>query len=486
MRRSKASGLGIASICLLAGAVCAQEAATPLGQAVSQGGGSSLQVGTANSVQRVCRNLAQAGGLADLARAPSEYQPASPREDLFLRCNEMVDTGLNVLGQAGLNSMGWDGASLAAAMNQLGGEENGSKTRLATETSNGQFANIGLRLDALARGARATSGGLATAGRSLGTTGGNAGDRSDGGWGWFANAAVGFGEREATLAENEYEFDSNGITVGADYLLGNGLVLGAAVGFADFDVDFASAASASAVSTVSGGGIAVDGHSLSFFGLAQPGRVTIDGAVIVGRNDFETTRLVEYAAGPDATGRADGLAIDRSILGKTKSDQIAAGINVGTSFNWTATTLYVDAGLAYLDVDVNAYTEDDPAPNGGLNLSFDEQNISSRQARLSAHVTRAFGTRNGVLSPFLQVEYRREFENDAQLHRARYANALTSGADFDLAFATDAPDESFFETSLGLVLVLRNNFQFIVDYRTSVGLRFADASLMTFSFRGAL
>jgi hypothetical protein len=35
-----------------------------------------------------------------------------------------------------------------------------------------------------------------------------------------------------------------------------------------------------------------------------------------------------------------------------------------------------------------------------------------------------------------------------------------------------------------MVVVLRNNFQLIFDYRTSVDLDLADASLFSFSFRG--
>jgi outer membrane lipase/esterase len=478
--RNAASGLScIASLCLVAGA----QAQTAIGNVVANGGGSTLQIDTGNGVNRVCGALGQAGftGVQFENRAPTSAQ-----EDLYFRCNEMVHTANGLANAAGTgNSLGLSAAELGRAMQQLAGEENGSKGRLATETSNGQFANIGLRLDALARGARAVTAGLATTGLPLDAVGGNAGaDPEGGGWGWFATGAVGTGERSATLAEDEYEYDSNGITFGADYQFDSGFVLGTAAGIADFDVDFTDLSQGTLASTAAGGSIGVDGYSLSMFGLAQPGRLTIDGIVVYGNNDYKTVRNVTYAAAPGATGRGNGLVVDRGMLGSTDSDQWAAGLSLGTSFNWGATSLYLDGGFTYLDIDVDGYTEDDPAANGGLNLIFDEQGIKSRQARLAVHLTRAFSGRSAVVNPFIQLEWRHEYENDAVTQTARYANAPAVGSQFDLVYRTDAPDEDFMEADVGLVLVLRNNLQLVLDYRTSLNLDLVDADLVSFSFRG--
>jgi uncharacterized protein with beta-barrel porin domain len=436
-------------------------------------------------VQAVCGNLG-ANGYANLAGA--NRPPTTAQEDLWFRCNEMVHTA-NGLGNAGAsaNSLGLSAAQLGRAMQQLAGEENGSKGRLATETSNGQFANLGMRLDALSRGARATATGLATGGLPVDAVGGNAGDGPGGmGWGWFATGALGSGERDATAREDEYDYDSNGLTFGADYQFDGGLVLGTAVGLSQFDVDFADLSAGILASTAAGGSIEVDGYSLSLFGLAQPGRLTIDGIFVYGDNDYETVRNVTYSAGPGATGRGAGLVVDRAMLGNTDSNQYAAGVNLGTSFSWGPTTLYLDGGFSWLDIEIDGYTEDDPAPNGGLNLTFDEQNVESRQARLGLHVTRAFSSRSAVVSPFIQLDWRHEYENEALIQRANYANAFnTIDPNLDLVFQTDAPDEDFYEADIGVVLVLRNNFQLVFDYRTTIDLDLVDADLVSFTFRGA-
>ena len=319
--------------------------------------------------------------------------------------------------------------------------------------------------------------------------GGNAGDPhgDGGGWGWCATGAFGFGDRESTAREDEYEYDSTGVTFGADYQLSGGLVLGAALGLAQFDVDFEDLSAGTFASTAAGGGIEVDGYSLSFYGVAQPrGRITIDGVLIYGTNDYDTTRKVVYEHGPNATGRGATLEVDRAMTGNTDSSQWAAGFNAGTSFDWGATTLYFDGGFVHLDSTVDGYTERDPVTNGGLNLQYDEQSIKSTQARLGLHLTRAFSRTSSVISPFLQLEYRHEFENDAQVFAARYAAAagIAVGSNFDLLFTTDEPVEDFGDIGVGVVFVLKNNFQLVMDYHASVGIDEVSANLVSFSFRG--
>ena len=200
-----------------------QAAETPLGNLIEDAGGSELLVATGEGVQQTC------GQLAPMFDPLATGDPGSPAEDLFFRCTEMVQTALALLGASDLataNSLGLSVEQLGEVLQQLTGEEQSSKTRLATETSNGQFANIGMRLDAIRRGARATSGmGLAMRDGTL--IGGNAGEGGPGSnWGWFANGAVGFGERDATDLEDEYEYDAYGATLGVGASLIGDITIG--------------------------------------------------------------------------------------------------------------------------------------------------------------------------------------------------------------------------------------------------------------------
>ena len=260
-----------------------------------------LQVRTGDAVQLTC------GQMLDRYRpvAGDVRPPTSAEEDLFFRCNEMVTTANALDGNDGPtgNDLGWTSGQLAEAMQQLTGEEQVSKGRLATETSNGQFANIGMRLDAIRAGARSTAGGVNLAMNGTPVVGGNAGEEGDGlGWGWFLNGAYGFGDRDSTQRENEYDFDSYGATLGFDYMFASGLVAGIAAGYADYEVDFDRAASPlagnSLTTTVSGGGFELDGYSLSGYLIGNIGRFYVDGLVSYGSNDYETERVVAKGGPP--------------------------------------------------------------------------------------------------------------------------------------------------------------------------------------------
>lgn len=446
-----------------------------------------LQVRTGDAVQLTC------GQMLDRYRpvAGDVRPPTSAEEDLFFRCNEMVTTANALDGNDGPtgNDLGWTSGQLAEAMQQLTGEEQVSKGRLATETSNGQFANIGMRLDAIRAGARSTAGGVNLAMNGTPVVGGNAGEEGDGlGWGWFLNGAYGFGDRDSTQRENEYDFDSYGATLGFDYMFASGLVAGIAAGYADYEVDFDRAASPlagnSLTTTVSGGGFELDGYSLSGYLIGNIGRFYVDGLVSYGSNDYETERVVRYQGSADGSGRGKNLNIDRTMTGKTDSDTLGLGISTGTSFELGGFDLGVDLGLSYLDITVDDYTEQDSAINGGLNLAYGDQDIESLVSTVGAQLTRTYSSSSGVFVPYARADWHHEFENDARTVSARYASQEV-GQSFDLNVGSDDPDEDYFSIGLGVAAIFANNIQAFIDYRATLGLEDASANLFTIGVRGS-
>ena len=467
---------------LATAAAGAQE--TTLGMAVEEVG-TALQISTGDAVQRVCGQLAMRNVQGTLE---------GDAQDLFFRCREMVQTANRIEMNDGdeTNDLGLAPVQLAGALQQLAGEENASKGRLATETSGGQFANIGLRIDAIARGARATTGpgALAMGGRDLEAdespaSGGNAGDDlSGGGWGWFTTGALGSGDRDGSSREDGYDFDSYGLTLGADYQFQNGFVLGAGLGYSDFQVDFDDLSPGAVASTAAGGDIEVDGFSLSTFGVHDIGQFTLDGILTYGRNDYELERIVRFQA--PAPGISD---VDRLITGETDSTQWAAGIDVGRTFSWGATSLYVDGGFNWLDIRIDGYTENDPA--GGLNLTYGDQDIESLQSVLGFQLARTFGWARGVATPYVQAHWRHEFDNDSQTLIARYAAfdaafpELRGDPSFNLSFNTDEPDNDVFDVGVGIGLQFAFNFFAFLDYSQTVALDQGDAHLVSIGVRGA-
>ncbi len=479
------------AVCGLFLATNLQAQDTDLGAAVSAADNSTgLQVSTGDAVQSTCGQLVPTYAESTNPQLP----PATPEQALFLRCSDMVGTALQLNGGPGIGtSLGWSNEQLAEGMQQLTGEEQVSKGRIATESSNGQYANIGMRLDAIRAGARATAGGVNVALNGAPVVGGNAGEDGSG-WGWFLNGAIGFGDRDATVRENEYEYDSWGTTLGFDYQFASGLVAGVALGYHDYEVDFEDVNSfqsgSQLTNTQAGGGFDTDGYALSGYAIGNVGRFYVDGLVSMGRTDIESERIVRYQGSETGSGTGQGLIVNRSMLGETDSDTITVGVSTGTSFELGWADLGLDLGISYLDVSVDSYTEIDRARGNdtnefsGLNLAYDDQDFDSLQSSLGFQLSRVYSVSSGVLVPYFNAAWRHEFKNDATTMKARYA-AQETGQVFNLNVASDDPDEDFFELGIGLSALFAHNLQGFIDYRTTLGLEDVSANLFTIGVRGS-
>ncbi len=460
-----------------------------LGQAVfAAQNDTPLQVTAGNAIQNTCVDLA--------GERPNGTPTGDVAEDnLSLRCTEMVSTAFGLLdSRTAPNTLGYSNEQLAEAMQQLSGEEQVSKGRLATESSNGQFANIGMRLDAIRAGARATAGGLSVAMNGMPVSGGNAGD-DGGGWGWFLNGALGTGDRDATKGEDEYEYDSYGATLGFDYMYESGFVAGVALGYSDYEVDFESTKSfvtgSDLTSTQSGGGFDVDGYALSLYGIGDVGPVSVDALLSYGQNDYDNERAIRYRSGAGASGTP--ITVDRMLTGSTESESLTIGVNASKVFELGGVDLALSGGLSYLDLTVDGYTEKDrldannPTPSG-LALRYEDQDVDSLQSAIGAQLSKVFSTGGGVILPYAKVEWRHEFENDSDAVRTRYA-AYNVGQDkadnTDLVIITDEPDEDYFEVGIGVSAVFAQNIQAFIDYTTTVDLEDVSAELITIGIRGS-
>ncbi|NND68415.1 MAG: autotransporter outer membrane beta-barrel domain-containing protein [Halioglobus sp.] len=461
-----------------------------LGQAVlAAQNDTPLQVSAGNSLQNTCADLAS-------ERPNGIPMNDNPEDNLALRCTQMVVTavGLNDPGGSrGGFDLGLNNEQLAEAMQQLSGEEQVSKGRLATESSNGQFGNIGMRLDAIRAGARATAGGLSVAMNGMPVSGGNAGDE-DSGWGWFLNGAVGTGDRDATAGEDEYEYDSFGATLGFDYMYDSGFVAGIALGYSDYEVDFETTQSFVAgtdlTSTQSGGGFEVDGYSISLYGIGDVGPISVDGLVSYGQSEYDTERIIDYRSAPGAN---TAIIVNRSMTGSTDSESLTIGLNASKVLDLGGVDLALSGGFSYLDLTVDGYTEKDraigmdTAAASGLALRYEDQDVESLQSAVGAQVSKVFWTGTGVILPFAKGEWRLEFENDSDAIKTRYAaydNEVRADGS-DLIVNSDDPDEDYFEVGIGVSAVFAQNIQAFIDYTTTVDLDDVSADLITIGIRGS-
>ena len=453
--------------------------AAAAGNAVRAAGGSTFSANAADAIQETCLDLVAAGDSVTSVQA-----------DLRDNCGNMVRTTLTVLGPLDVNEYGFESdTELYNGLRQFSGEEMSSQARYATENNNRQLSAIGARMNAARQGARASGvtmnlqGAeiLATGTESYNATpmiGGAAGSAGDYGWGWFGNFEYGFGDRDGTTNEDQFDYDTWKVFVGADYAMSNGWVLGAAFSYHDSKIDFDD--EGTSVPGVAGGRLNADGWDLAgFFQYQGESPIYVNGIVSWGQLDYDIKRNVFFESdGP-------GAAPDRVMDSSTDGDQLEAEFNVGAVFGTGATTFDVFAGINVLDIKIDGFEENDPSAGGGLALAFDKQDVESVQSIVGVVVRHSFATNAGVVTPYLGLQWRHEFENDARDVSVQYAEAIDPNAsDIDFNMPTDDPDEDYGKIALGISSQMQNSMFLFFQWETVVGLKDTTAHLLTFGLRG--
>ncbi|RLA34763.1 MAG: hypothetical protein DRR11_01985 [Gammaproteobacteria bacterium] len=387
-------------------------------------GATDIQVQTGNAVQRACAMLAGQGGFT----LPGEAG------DLFLRCNEMVQTAVALqtdpTGNRPPRDLGLDGPGLLSAVQNVAGEELFSQGTMSTRVTNAQFSNIAGRLNALRLGGTSAGAGGRVAysdpygnpDRSSPTYnqvslsgGGAAGDYEVAGsrLGWFIEGSYNTGDRDQTDAENAFDFDSTSVTLGLDYMLNSG-VIGVSFGTDSYAAEFA-------VNTnLNGGGVDVDSTSGSLFAAFYRNNWYFDGILTFGSLDSDTDRSAFYTSDNTCPALTPCPGVDARLLGSTSGDFFSGGATVGydtNKGNWDITT---SLSLAMRDINIDGYTEVDPA-GGGLTLSYADQEIESLKSILGISFSRAYSRSWGVLSPQFRAEWHHEFRDDPLTIIAKYS-----------------------------------------------------------------
>ena len=392
-------------------------------------GATDIQIQTGNAVQRACATLAGQGG----------FLLEGQEGDLFLRCNEMVQTATALQDPTGQRptprDLGLDDSGLLSAVQNVAGEELFSQSTMSTRVTNAQFSNIAGRLNALRMGGTSAGAGgrvaysdpygdpgksaptfnqVSLSGNAL-SGGGAAGDYEVAGsrLGWFVEGSFNTGDRDQTDAEDGFDFDATSFTLGLDYMLNSG-VIGISIGTDNYEAEFDTNMN------VNGGGVDVESTSGSLFGAFYNRNWYFDGILSFGTLDSDTNRSAFYPSTNMCPVAAPCPGVDAQLLGSTSGDFFSGGATVGYDVNrgnWDITT---SLSLAYRDIGIDGYTEVDPA-GGGLTLSYGDQTVESLKTILGFSFSRAFSKSFGVLSPQFRAEWHHEYRDYPQRLIAKYS-----------------------------------------------------------------
>ena len=393
-------------------------------------------------------DFAGMGGLT-----PNERETA---EALDNTCTALEDgtEGLEALAAA----CSATGAEALTMIEQVTPDQVASQGNTSVEIQHTQFTNINTRLVQLRGGATGASASGLTVnfnGQPLldkgfayllsnASVGAASADEPSpfGRLGVFINGSGSFGDTNSTNDELGFDFNTKGITAGADYRLTDSLILGGALGYVSSDYDFDN----------NQGDQDITGYTVSAFGTwYQSEKVYVDGILSYGWNDFDLKRRIRFGT------------TDVTAKGSPDGTEFAASIGAGYDFNRGALSFGPFGRVNYIKADIDDYEEN---PAGGLEQGYDDQDVDSLTTLLGGQVSYAISTRRGVFSPQLRLEWAHEFEDDSQNITARFLNDPTTGT-FNVG--TDDPDQDYFNLGAGVSAVFAAGRYAFIYYETSAG-----------------
>lgn len=259
------------------------------------------------------------------------------------------------------------------------------------------------------------------------------------GLGVFVTGDFNFGERDADDRISGFEFDTEGVTVGADYRFTNNVALGLALNYARNNSELNN----------NRGEVSVDSFSISAYGSYSRDRFYADALVNVGWNDFEVERNLDVTGFRAATAETDGT-------------QVSVRFNSGYNFGSNQLAISPMVGVRYTKVKIDGYTE----RNGSiLNLNVADQEADSVILNVGAQLSYDFRSPSATITPFIAANYEHEFANGSR----EIVTELASQPGIQNRTRTGESDRDFVRLSAGVQSQFANNLSVGIGYETILG-----------------
>jgi outer membrane autotransporter protein len=268
--------------------------------------------------------------------------------------------------------------------------------------------------------------------------------------GVFITGDISTGKRDETDLESGLDFDTAGITIGADYRITHQFILGGALGFVNTEAELEDNA----------GDLDTQGYSLSLFGTYySPQNYFIDFSATFGANDFDQKRNIVYVL--------DGLAdVNQQLKADYDGDTTSLFIGSGYDFNRGPWSFGPRADLEYIKSDVDGFTEEasDPlADGGGWATRLDGTGQRWLTLKLGGKVSYTHSTDWGVMIPYARLDWMHEFENDSQVINAYFVGDPDP---FAIAIENEDPDRDYLRLRFGTSAQFQNGVVGFLDLGT--------------------
>lgn len=296
-------------------------------------------------------------------------------------------------------------------------------------------------------------------------------------WGGFLNGAYTDAKRDASDLEDAFDLTGNEASLGVDYRLGIHGVIGAMVSYANRDLKF------DASSSDASGRIESDGFAAVLYASYEWDGPYLSASAGVQRLKNDIRRDVRYEIPPDT--------IDAVATGSTDSNAFTATLDGGWMFQNGAFSYEPLIRVLYRNTQFDAFTETavDRATSlpVGIDYQFGERSTATLNASLGMKAAYVLTPAFGVLTPYAQAEYRREFKDEAMKSTGDFADLVAAGVTSPTATLTlnsDRPDTSYYAVELGVSAVFKHGIQAFLNGRSLFGLSNSDLLVMSVGLRG--
>jgi large repetitive protein len=255
----------------------------------------------------------------------------------------------------------------------------------------------------------------------------------------WAGGLIRTGDRDATTGRAGFDFESDGVSIGADYRFNSSFVMGAGLGVGRDSTD------------VGLNGSRVDGDAYTaalYSSFHSDAGLYIDGLAAYQWLSYDLQRYVTNTGG--------------KVFGQRDGTQWLVSLSAGAEYQRDALQFSPYARWDYASASLDAYTEQGDAVWA---LRFNEQAIETSTLSLGLRADYRYQTNWGAFSPQFRIEYQHDLKNneDALL---TYADSLT-GPFYRASLLGIARNR--FELGLGGIFEFDNDWNFRVEYRHQQG-----------------
>lgn len=423
------------------------------------------QISVAQAVTKLCANLNVLPSYSD-----TQIQ-------LLWACNAFIHTA-NAIQNSGPTTYSLDltAEQMISVLSELSDEEATANGDYFTEMSKSAFSTIAARLRGLRRGGNKLTyryqlkvNDFSINTNQLTETKEQSVTPFNSPWSYYLNGDFNNGNKEQTTREDAFDFMSNGLTLGTDYRLGNNAFIGTALSYSNLDlnIDYKNYDDGTNINT----------YNLSLYGSLYKGEAYINALFGFGLNQIENTRYVPALTGTSITNLT--LSESVPVTGYTNATAMSLSLSGGSDHPIGPFTLSHYGQLDMSSVTIADYNEEGDSP---LLLHVAEENISTFSFTLGTQVNRTDGYSFGVITEFIRLDWRHEFDTQGRSVDTYYVyDSFDDKSTFKAP--SDKPDADYYSLGGGLSVVLPRGIQVFAYYEKLFDLQYYDNQFFSLGIR---